>query len=507
MFFQDFRNQVNEKEGVHFPSNSYRQMVLQPAYDEARKHFLNSMVQIHIAHLKMLEEQHLVTSQQARQIGQAIQQLDLDYYKTHDYNPQFEDLFFRIENKLIELGGDISGNLHIGRSRNDMGIAIYRMTLRKKMLTLMQELLNLRSALIAFAEEHVETIMIGYTHTQQAQPTTFAHYLKAVIDQLTRDYQRMQAAYTTINRSSMGAAALTTTGFPISRERMQQLLAFDDLIENAWDAVAGADYIAEAASVVQLAALNLGRTSQDFLLWATQEFNAFKLASPYVQISSIMPQKRNPVSIEHTRSLLSSVVGDASTVLQMVHNTPFGDIVDTEDDMQPYLWRAIDKLIGIYKLFGSLIVTMDVNKESLLQRAKNSFANVTELADTLVRSENISFRQSHKIVSLCVRELLAQHQESLSGLTWQLANEKCMEVTGKALQINEIAFYQSIQPEYFVHIRTLKGGPAPTTMRESLMQATNATVTLENWLREKTDTILQAEEKLNQILKEWGQHD
>ena len=107
-------------------------MVLQPAYDEARKHFLDAMIQIHIAHLKMLEEQKLVTTEQAQQIGQAIQKLDLEYYKTRDYNPQFEDLFFRIENKLIELGGDISGNLHISSSRNDMGIAIYRMTLRKK---------------------------------------------------------------------------------------------------------------------------------------------------------------------------------------------------------------------------------------------------------------------------------------------------------------------------------------------------------------------------------------
>jgi argininosuccinate lyase len=371
----------------------------------------------------------------------------------------------------------------------------------------MEELLSLRSSLIAFAEEHVETIMIGYTHTQQAQPTTFAHYLKAVIDQLTRDYKRMQAAYATINRSSMGAAALTTTGFPISRERMQALLAFDDIIENAWDAVAGADYIAEAASVVQLAALNLGRTSQDFLLWATQEFNAFKLASPYVQVSSIMPQKRNPVSIEHTRSLLSSVVGDASTVLQMVHNTPFGDIVDTEDDMQPYLWRAMDKLVGIYKLFSSLIVTMDVNKENLLKRAQNSFANVTELADSLVRSEDISFRQSHKIVSLCVRELLAQNEESLSSLTWQLANDKCLEVTGKSLQINEIAFYQALQPEYFVNIRTLKGGPAPQTMRESLLQAENESEVFGNWLAEKTTKILQAEKQLEMILKEWNTHD
>lgn len=507
MFFQDFRNRINEVEGVQFPSNSYRQIVLQPAYDEARKHFLDSMMQIHIAHLKMLEEQKLVTTNEARQIGQAIQKLDLDYYKTRDYNPQFEDLFFRIENKLIELGGDISGNLHIGRSRNDMGIAIYRMTLRKKLLTLMQELLTLRSTLIAFAEEHVETIMIGYTHTQQAQPTTFAHYLKAVIDQLTRDYKRMQAAYETINRSSMGAAALTTTGFPISRERMQELLAFDDIIENSWDAVAGADYIAEAASTVQLAALNLGRTSQDFLLWATQEFDAFKLAGPYVQISSIMPQKRNPVSIEHTRSLLSAVVGDASTVLQMVHNTPFGDIVDTEDDMQPYLWRAIDRLVGIYKLFGSLIVTMDVNKENLLKRAQNSFANVTELADTLVRSEKISFRQSHKIVSLCVRELIANNEESLAGLTWAFANEKCLEITGKSLNINEIAFYQAIQPEYFINIRTLKGGPSPITMRESLARAEDDSNKLEEWLSKKLESILQAEMNLKDILREWNKHD
>ena len=503
MFFQDYRNYINEVEGIQFPSNSYRQMVLQPAYDEAKRHFLTTMIQIHIAHLKMLEEQQIVSTEDAKKIGKALKKLDIEYYKTNDYNPQFEDLFFRIENKLIELGGDVAGNLHIARSRNDMGIAIYRMTLRKKMLSLMQELLDLRSSLIAFADEHVETIMIGYTHTQQAQPTTFAHYLKAVINQLTRDFHRLQGAYNTINKSSMGAAALTTTGFNISRERMQELLAFDGIIENSWDAVAGADYIAEAASVVQLAALNLGRTSQDFLLWATQEFNAFRLASPYVQISSIMPQKRNPVSIEHTRSLLSAVVGDTGTVLQMIHNTPFGDIVDTEDDMQPYLWRAIDRLIGIYKLFGSLVITMNVNKENLLKRAQNSFANVTELADTLVRSENISFRQSHSIVSHCVRTLMENDEESLSNLTWEIANEKSIEVTGKPLHISQDDFYHALQPEYFINVRKILGGPAPETMRQSLKIAEKDAATMEEWVRDKVDTILEAEQKLEDILQGW----
>lgn len=503
--FEDFRNKTQQEDGMIFPSNIYRKIVLQPAYDEAKKNFLSIMLQINIAHLKMLEEQGLIKKEEAKQIGVALKKLDLNYYRLEDYSPRYEDLFFRIENKLIELAGDVAGNLHIGRSRNDMGIAIYRMTLRKKLLLLMRELLTLRDDLIAAAEEHVDTIMIGYTHTQQAQPTTFAHYLKAVIDQLERDFERLQHVYKTVNRSSMGAAALTTTGFKISRERMRDLLAFDEIIENAWDAVAGADYIAEAASIVQLAALNLGRTSQDFLLWATQEFNAFTLASPYVQISSIMPQKRNPVSIEHTRSLLSAVVGDASTVLQMVHNTPFGDIVDTEDDMQPYLWRAIDRLLGIYKLFGSLVVTMNVNKKKLRNRAENSFANVTELADTLVRSEGISFRQSHSIVSKCIKVLLAHGEESLASLTWGLANTQSKLITGKPLNISEEDFYNTLKPETFVGIRTLPGGPAPETMKVSLEKSKVKAQDLYAWIHAKETKIIEAEKQLTVFLEDWNQ--
>lgn len=465
------------------------------------------MVQIHIAHLKMLEEQQLVSKEDAKKIGAAIGQLDMEYFSKQEYQPQFEDLFFHIENKLMEMAGDIAGNLHIGRSRNDMGIAIYRMTIREKLLDLMDELVTLRTSLITFALEHVDTIMIGYTHTQQAQPTTFAHYLKAVIDQLTRDFKRMQHAYATVNRSSMGAAALTTTGFNINRARMQELLAFDDMVENAWDAVAGADYIAETASVVQLAALNLGRTAQDFLLWATQEFNAISLASPYVQVSSIMPQKRNPVSIEHTRSLLSSVVGDASTVLQMIHNTPFGDIVDTEDDMQPYIWRAMEKLRGIYKLFGSLVVTMDVNKEKLLERAEKSLANVTQLADTLVMTENISFRQSHKLVSECVRALLKDNKTSIEDLTWELVNAKSIELTKKPLKISKEEFYQSLKPAHFVNVRKMPGGPAPMTMTESLLKAKSETSALCKWVQNKKDAILQSEKRLRQYLDEWSRKE
>ncbi|MDQ0862319.1 argininosuccinate lyase [Bacillus sp. V2I10] len=499
-----FRNQIIELEGDSFPSKSYTSLVLKPAYNEAKKNFLKSMLQIHTAHLVMLQEQGLVTEEEAKKIGYAIKNVEVDKLQKGEYDPKFEDLFFQVEHDLIKQAGDIAGNLHIGRSRNDMGIAIYRMTLREKLLDLLDGALHLRKSLIELSKEHIETIMIGYTHTQQAQPTTLGHYLNALTDMLTRDIGRLQSAYQTVNRSSMGAAALTTSGFPISRSRMQELLGFEDIIDNAWDAVSGADYIMETASVVQIAALNLGRSTQDFLLWGTQEFAAFQLAAPYVQISSIMPQKRNPVSIEHMRALLSGVAGDAQTVLTMVHNTPFGDIVDTEDDMQPYLWKAMDRLKGIYQLLSSVLLTMNVDKELLLNRAKESFANVTELADTIVREDGLSFRQAHHIVSGAVTSLTQSGKDSLSNLTLSLVNMYAQKVIGKPLTLTEDTFKNTLNPVSFVHVRTLPGGPAPSRMTTTLKKKNDEQQELLDWIKRKKDALEQYEQELKLHVHQWA---
>jgi argininosuccinate lyase len=497
------REQIINKEGTTFPSKTYTSMVLEPAYDEAKQQFIASMVEIHKAHLIMLVEQGLVEQEDAREIAKAVSNLDMEEVRERKYTGEYEDLFFEVEHALIEDAGDIAGNLHIARSRNDMGIAIYRMTLRKKLLLLVEKALKLREALIELTEEHKETVMIGYTHTQQAQPTTLSHYFNAMTDMLTRDLSRLQAAYKTVNRSSMGAAALTTSGFGISRERMKELLGFEDMIDNAWDAVAGADYIAESATAVQLSALNLGRSIQDFLLWGTQEYGVFLLSAPYVQISSIMPQKRNPVSIEHMRGLLSSVAGDCQTVLLMVHNTPFGDIVDTEDDMQPYMWKAIEKLGGIYDLLTSVLLTMEVNKETLLKRAKESFANVTELADTLVRKDGLSFRQAHHVVSSTVQELMKSGKTSLESLTLELLNEQSKEIVGKESILTENELNQCLSPEYFVQIRDLEGGPSPSRMEKTIKVRLDEQNLLANWLKEKQEHLANSASKVQDIMTEW----
>ncbi|MEH7272898.1 argininosuccinate lyase [Neobacillus vireti] len=497
------RDQIIKKEGTTFPSKTYTSIVLEPAYDEAKQQFIDSMVEIHKAHLIMLVEQGLVGKEGARKIAKAVASLDAEEIKNRIYTGEFEDLFFEVEHALIEEAGDIAGNLHIARSRNDMGIAIYRMTLRKKLLILVEKALKLREALIELTEEHKETVMIGYTHTQQAQPTTLAHYLNAMTDMLTRDISRLQAAYKTVNRSSMGAAALTTSGFGISRERMKELLGFEEIIDNAWDAVAGADYIAETATAVQLSSLNLGRSIQDFLLWGTQEYGAFLLSAPYVQISSIMPQKRNPVSIEHMRGLLSSVAGDCQTVLLMLHNTPFGDIVDTEDDMQPYIWKAIEKLGGIYDLLTCVLLTMEVNKETLLKRAKESFANVTELADTLVRKDGLSFRQAHHVVSATVKELLQGGKTTLESLTLKILNIQSKKVVGKETVLTEEELKQCLSPKYFVQIRDLEGGPSPSRMEKTIQIRLNEQNQLASWLNEKQEHLSTATTVVYEIITEW----
>ncbi len=497
------REQIIKKEGKAFPSKTYTSLVLEPAYDEAKRELLDSMIEIHNAHLIMLVEQGLVGKDEAKKIAKAVSQLDQDEIQARSYTGEFEDLFFEVEHALIEDAGDIAGNLHIARSRNDMGIAIYRMTLRKKLLPLIEKAIKLREALVEMTDEHKETIMIGYTHTQQAQPTTLAHYLNAMTDMLTRDIVRLQAAYKTVNRSSMGAAALTTSGFPINRELIKDLLGFEEMIDNAWDAVSGADYIAETATAVQLSALNLGRSMQDFLLWGTQEFGAFLLSAPYVQISSIMPQKRNPVSIEHMRALLSSVAGDCQTVLLMVHNTPFGDIVDTEDDMQPYIWKAIEKLGGIYELLTSVLLTMEVNKETLLKRAKESFANVTELADTIVRKDGLSFRQAHHVVSSTVKELTASGKTSLESLTLELLNDQSKKVVGKESALTEEELALALSPEYFIQIRDLEGGPSPSRMEKTINKRLTEQEELSGWLNEKQAHLNNSAEKVSGVIIEW----
>ncbi|MFB9279577.1 argininosuccinate lyase [Cohnella cellulosilytica] len=460
------REKKEEEEAV---GGFYAKAILEPIYRQSQEELLAPMNAVNKAHLIMLAEQGLIGEEESRAVAAALLELDLGKLGTNRYTGRFEDLFFEVEHELTKAAGEAAGNLHLARSRNDMGIAVYRIALREKLLRTLDAGLELGCRLIEFAGKHVDTLMLGYTHTQQAQPTTMAHYAAAVSDSLARDCRRLWAAYLNCNRSSMGAAALTGSGFAIDRLRTAELLGFGDVIENTYDAVSGADYVGEATTAASLAAINLGRFAQELLLWCTQEFAVIRVADPFVQISSIMPQKRNPVSIEHARSLLSSCAGDAATVLTMIHNTPFGDIVDTEDDLQPYAWRCLRTLETVYRLLAGIVDTLEVNANALRSRAEASFAATTELADTLVRKEGLAFRTSHGIVSRLVRDAAAEGL-AVRGLTPGRLNAAAEAVLGRPLRLTADELAEALDPGHFVAVRRLRGGPSPKEVERALSE-------------------------------------
>jgi argininosuccinate lyase len=483
-------------EGAAFPGKTYVEALLKPVFNDQRDYLFHVMFDIHRAHVIMLAEQGIIEKDEAKVMLEGINRVAVTDVGQLNYEPQFEDLFFMMEAKIgEEIGAELAGKIHIGRSRNDMGVAMYRLVLREHLVNLLSSAYQLSEVLLEQAENHTDTIITGYTHTQPAQPTTLGHYFLAIYDVLHRDIQRLWAAYRTVNQSSLGAAALTTTGFPISRERTRDLLGFDRIVENSYDSIGGGDYLLETASALMTSMVNTGRWIQDFLQHVTREFSSFYVADPYVQCSSIMPQKRNPVSIEHSRSIASSAYGDALAAFNMVHNTPFGDIVDTEDDLQPHLYRAFNNANRVWKLMYAVIATLKVNGEHTKEMAKKSSITITELADTLARDYGVPFRKAHSIASFISKETIKEGKELYE---WEVEAINAVIAQFVDVSLTEEEWQKIISPEYFIEIRDLQGGPSPKEVKRMIGERKKK---LGKDLGEYSETVRVLDEKRKELVE------
>ncbi len=466
-----------------FPAPVYAETVLAVNFEDAKKYFLDALLEIHYAHTLMLTRQGILACQDAQALLRALDGLDRAAISAAVYDGTFEDLFFYVEDRLAAAcGEDTAEKMHTARSRNDIDLTLYRMVLRREILKLVEALGAARQVLLDLAAANLETLMPAHTHTQPAQPTTLAHYLMAAVEVMGRDAERLRSAFSRVNRSPLGACAITTTGFPIDREDTAELLGFEGLQVNSYGAIAAVDYVTEAASAVAVAMVNLGKLVQDLLLWCTEEFGFLRLREGYVQISSIMPQKRNPVSLEHTRILASKALGQAQAVLTCAHNTPFGDIVDSEDDLQPLVFSAFADAQRALRLFVGLMEHAEVQRERLRRRAQGSFLTVTELADTLVRGEGISFRRAHRLVASAVRTVGAEYfperiVEHLQRLAPQLL--------GHSLETSAKELLRALDPENFVRIRSIVGGPAPSAVSAEIERARSEISQANAWIEQK----------------------
>jgi argininosuccinate lyase len=475
----------------------YVSCVLNENFEDAKAQFLLPLMAIHRAHLVMLAERGILPLPEARAIRRALEEVPVEDVKLVKYDGTYEDLFFYVERLIVErCGEDTAGRLHTARSRNDIDMTMYRMQQRRLILALVGAGLELRETLLKHAAEHRESVFAAHTHTQPAQPSTIAHYMLAVIEQLERDAVRLRAACASTNRNPLGACAITGTGFPIDRQRTAALLGFDGTTGNTYGSIATVDYLLESVSAAAVMLAGLGRVVQDLLLWCTSEFGYLRLSDGFVQCSSIMPQKRNPVALEHARAIASKGLGQATAIVLSVHNTPFGDIVDTEDDLQPLVFSMFKDAIRAVRLVAAAMKDATFDRAALAGRAEQGWITVTELADTLTRDRGVAFKTSHTIASRFVAACAARTGEPRAAVLRDVA----AEVLGRPLEFSEEDLARVLSARNFVAVRTTHGGPAPAVTAKAI-ESSEATLSADQeWLTGKLKGLEHAEEQLRTAL-------
>ena len=420
---------------------------------------------LNMAHLVMLAERGILTSAQARAIAGGLLRIEADGAESITPDPLLEDAYFNTEAKLIALvGADSGGRLHIGRSRNDLSAALDRMRARDALLALLDGVNALRAVLLERAGKFADVVVPGYTHLQPAQPITFGFYLSGLASALARDAARLADCWGRTNLSPMGAAALATTGFPIDRARTAELLGFDAVLEHGLDCVASRDFALEMVSAAAQLALTLSRFARDMHTAVSHEFAAIRFPDSVCGTSSIMPQKKNPVVLEHLLGKASHVVAAFMSAASCVRGGYFTNTLDVHREGLSMLWGGLAEAERALALATIAARTAEPEADMLLERARRNYSTATDLADTLVRDANMDFRTAHHVAGGVVRMLmdrnLGAHEATLA-----MVDEASQDVAGRPAGLSEAQLAQALDPAQAVASRTLPGGTAPSEVR------------------------------------------
>lgn len=440
-------------------------------FELAKERFFRPMLEASVAHALMLEKQRIVSRDACVSIVGACRSLLMEGSGDLRYEADIEDLFFKLEAHARQMAGaEATESMHVAMSRNDLDAAIYRMAVRQEILDVLELSNELRGRLLQLAEGEAETLMAAHTHGQLAQPTTLGHYLLAVEAHLARGFERGHSLWRRVNLSPLGAAALAGTGFSVDREFVARCLGFSGLVHNTYDAVAASDHLLETVTFIMLDLATLSRFATDLITLALNEVSGITLDDSLVQISSIMPHKRNPVALEHLRAMLSRTLGQCQPVFWAVHNCPFGDVQDVGDELQVALARLVEDAKQVLRLACEIVSGIHVNRDVLAERARRGFCTSTELADTLVREHGFTFRSAHAVVSEFVKTLKESGLDLLGGSA-RLLDEVSMTIVARVTGVSEEEYRRVIDPVHFVRVRSVVGGPSPGEVRRQLAES------------------------------------
>ena len=497
-------SEVAHQRGMRISKLSADELVrLSGAHADTDHLHAEDLMLINYAHVVMLVEQKIISMEEARPILKTIQKLEtLGWDKLIIRDPRVGDLTTQVEAYIIkETGEPVGGKMHTGRSRNDLNPTMDKMLIRREILEIYQALLTLEDSFLSLTASHIDTIMPGYTHhSQQAQPITLGHFFLGNFDVFLRDIQRIEDFLPRLNICPMGAAALATTGFPLKRERVAELLGFQGIHEHSYDAVSAKDFLLEHLFILATVASDMGRIAEDLLLWNTFEFGMIVLADEYTSFSSIMPQKKNPVAVETLRAYNSIISGKMFNALGMLKGESWSNGRETTIMLDDAAGTGT-KLRDMVYLLNGIVTTMEIKKGKMVDWARKGYSTATELADTLVRECGFSFRAAHEIVGLVVKNAIDSGLDSMQ-ITPAMVEEGIETHLGKKMKIAEEWVQNALDPERNVQLRKLPGGPAFEEVKRMLNHRRQIFAEKKNSLQAIQDRISGAYDKLRKEVYE-----
>ena len=414
-----------------------------------------------VAHARMLGRCNLISAQESEQLIEGLEAIRREA-AAGEFNPglEAEDVHFAVERRLIELLGPLGKKLHTGRSRNDQVGTDLRLWLRQQIDAIDAALLRFQRALFRHAEEHLHTLIPGYTHLQRAQPLSLAHHLLAYIEMAGRDRQRLQDVRRRVNLCPLGAAALAGTPLPINRQQTADDLGFEGLYANSLDAVSDRDFAVEFSAAASLVMVHLSRLSEEVIFWASEEFAFVRLTDRCATGSSLMPQKKNPDVPELVRGKTGRVFGHLQGLLTMIKGLPLAYNKDFQEDKEA-LFDVVRTSLDCLEAMAILLEEgIRFRPERLEQAVASDFSNATDVADYLVARE-VPFREAYqlvgRLVKLCLEEGILLRDLPLNR--WQQLHPGF-----------EQDIYDAIAPRQVVAARLSEGGTGFAQVEKQLQR-------------------------------------
>ena len=446
------------------------------------------------AHVVMLAEQEIIDDEEAGEILDALADVES---AGHGALSGGEDVHEAIESAVIDCVGPDGGKMHTARSRNDEVAACIRYRLREDLLEAAETTLGLREALIEAAAEHTDTLMPGYTHLQPAQPITVGHYLMSYASTISRDTARLLDAYDRTNESPLGGAAFAGTPFNIDRERTAALLGFDGVVANSMDASSARDFLAEATAALATHATTLSGLAEDVIIFANKGY--VDLSDDYSSTSSIMPQKKNPDTLELTRAVAGDAIGELTGLLSTLKGLPRAYNRDLQR-AHPHTFRAIDAVVEASAVAAGAVSTASWNESLLADEAGAGFSTATGIADLLAMA-GLPFRTAHEIVALAAENAEGSETDVSADLL-DAATESVLDESLFAY-VDQSAVESALDPAQSVESRDSQGGPATAAVESTIAGARERLTADSDALADRRAALDEAETALQEAVDEY----